>query len=129
VSNQKASVWPKVQIPRVFSTTNPCPVCEGRSVVRINPNSLNLAAATHQCVTCGAKLTSVLNWKSGVLSVVMGTLLMLLSLAAFEFLEQITALPEALRVVFLFAFLGGTFGFFANRVLKSIEFRVWQPRP
>jgi RsiW-degrading membrane proteinase PrsW (M82 family) len=58
----------------------------------------------------------------------MGTLLMLLSLAAFEFLEQITALPEALRVVFLFAFLGGTFGFFANRVLNSIEFRVWPPR-
>lgn len=108
--------------------TSSCPVCNGKNVVRIEPNSLNLAVPTHQCNTCGAKLKSVLKWSTSALTVGVGLLYMLIGLAAYEASNHLPALPPVARFIILLSFLGAVLGYSANRILRSIEYKLWQPR-
>jgi hypothetical protein len=118
-----------MQVQRPSLPTNPCPVCRGTSVVRIDPNSLNFAAATHRCETCGSNLKSVLKWSTGALTVAIGLLFISLGLAAYEASKQLPAIPHAIRLIVFLSFLGAVFGYSANRVLKAIEYKLWQPGP
>lgn len=107
---------------------SPCPVCSGTKVFRTDPNSLNFSAATHQCQTCGAKLTSTLKWRRATSTIVIGLFLVLLGLATYEASKQLAVIPQPVRFIAFLGFLGGVFGYSANRVIAAIEYKPWLPR-
>jgi hypothetical protein len=117
-----------MQKPRFSPPTSTCPSCRSAAIVRIDPDSLKLGAATHQCHGCGAKLKGTLKWQKGIQIVMLGVLLMLLGVAAYEASEQLPALPQSVRLVSLLAFLSAVVGYSAKRVVKSLEYVPWQPR-
>jgi hypothetical protein len=90
--------------------------------------SLKLSAPSHQCPTCGALLKGVLPWKKGATIVVGGILLMLLGLAAYDGSRELPAIPQAVRFIAGIAFLSAVISYSVGRVIKSIEYKPFQPR-
>ena len=54
---------------------------------------------------------------------------MLIGLAAYEVAMQLSFITPAMRFIALLAFLGGVFGYSAQKVAKSIEYKPWVPKP
>ncbi len=53
---------------------------------------------------------------------------MLLGVAVYEASKQLHFITPATRFVAFLAFLGGVFGFSAQKVSKAIEYKPWVPK-
>lgn len=62
------------------------------------------------------------------MTVAVGIVLMLLGLAGYEASRQLLSISPAVRLVAFLAFLGGVFGYSAQRVIKAIEYKPWLPK-
>ena len=80
------------------------------------------------CETCGQELTSALTWRSAASAVAVGLSLILLGVAGFEALGRLSTITPAVRLILFYGYLGGVFGYSAQRVLKSMEYRPWSPK-
>ncbi len=74
-------------------------------------------------------MKAVLTWGAAAKIVAVGLFLMLLGLATYEASEHLRVLPPPVRLPLFVAFLGGVFGYSANRVLKALAYEPWQQRP
>jgi hypothetical protein len=74
-------------------------------------------------------LTGTLQWRKGVSAVVVGLSLMLLGFAIYEASRQVPAIPDPARLLAFLAFLSAVLGYSGRRVVKSIEFKPWLPKP
>jgi hypothetical protein len=54
---------------------------------------------------------------------------MLIGFAAHELSKQLDFITPVMRFVAFLAFLGGVFGYSSQKVVKSIEYKQWVPRP
>ena len=73
-------------------------------------------------------MTSLLSWKKEASTVAVGIALMLLGLACYEASKQLPSITPPVRLVAFLAFLGGVFGYSAQRVIKAIEYKLWLPK-
>ena len=109
-----------IHMPPTLAPTNPCPVCGETQVVRIDPNSLNFSAVSHQCTVCTAILTGILSWKVAAKTTAIGLAFMLCGLAAYEASKLLTSIPNGVRLVAFVTFLASVFGYSANRIVSAI---------
>lgn len=89
------------------------------------PGTIPIPKPSHRCKACGAELVTQLSRKAWV-SVVAGVLLTLATFALYELSASIEWLSPGVRQGIALALLGGAYVFAANRVLRAIEFKLWE---